>query len=226
MDTAAGTLTVWGDVTCPWATLTVVRLHDARHRLGLDDDVAFDLRAFPLELINGRTTPRLVIDAEIAAVGALAPSFGWNIWQGDLETYPGTVLLALEAVQAAKAQSLRASEELDLGLRRAFFAESRNVGARHDILEVAKGSEAVDVDALTQALDDGRARRAVIDQWHEAERGEVQGSPHVFLPDGTNAHNPGIEMHWEGEKPGGFPVIDADEPSVYDDLVRRAAEAG
>ena len=217
------TITVWGDVTCPWATLAVVRLHEARHRLGLDDDVAFDLKAFPLELFNGRTTPRLVVDAEIAAVGALAPAFGWQIWQGDLETYPGTVLLALEAVQAAKAQSLRASEQLDLGLRRAFFAESRNVGSRHDILDVAKGCDAVDVDALTEALDEGRARRTVIDQWHEAEGSDaVKGSPHVFLADGTNLHNPGITTHWEGEKPGGFPVIDADDPSVYDDLLRRA----
>lgn len=30
-------------------------------------------------------------------------------------------------------------------------------------------------------------------------------------------------MHWEGDKPGGFPVVDAGDPSVYDDLVRRAA---
>jgi hypothetical protein len=29
-------------------------------------------------------------------------------------------------------------------------------------------------------------------------------------------------MHWEGEKPGGFPVVDRDDPSVYDDLLRGA----
>lgn len=218
------TVTLWGDITCPWATLAVIRLHETRARLGLDDAVAIDLRAFPLELFNGRTTPRLVVDAEIAAVGARAPSFGWQIWQGDLETYPGTVLLALEAVQAAKAQSWRASEQLDLALRHGFFAESRNVGARHDIVDIASSCDALDVDALTDALDDGRARRAVIDQWHEAGRGEVKGSPHVFLADGTNVHNPGITMHWEGEKPGGFPVIDADDPSVYDDLLRQAVQ--
>lgn len=218
------TITLWGDVTCPWATLAVIRLYDTRRRLGMEDDVAVDVKAFPLELFNGRTTPRLIVDAEIAAVGALAPDFGWQIWQGELETYPGTVLLALEAVQAAKAQSLRASEQLDLALRRGFFAESRNVGSRHDILDLARTCDAVDVTALTEALDDGRARRTVIDQWREAERGDVSGSPHVFLADGTNAHNPGITMHWEGEKPGGFPVIDADDPSVYEDLLRRAAQ--
>jgi hypothetical protein len=31
-------------------------------------------------------------------------------------------------------------------------------------------------------------------------------------------------MHWVGEHPEGFPVIDADDPSVYDDLLRTAAE--
>jgi predicted DsbA family dithiol-disulfide isomerase len=216
------TITVWGDLICPWATLAVVRLHAARARLGLVDEVVLDLRAFPLELFNGRTTPRLIVDAEIAAVGALAPEFGWQIWQGDMETYPGTVLLGLEAVQAAKEQSTRASEQLDLALRHAFFADSRNVGARHDILDVATQCDAVDADALADALDDGRARRAVIDQWHEADRRDVKGSPHVFAPDGTNFHNPGIDMHWEGEKPGGFPVVDRDDPSVYDDLLQRA----
>ncbi len=53
---------------------------------------------------------------------------------------------------------------------------------------------------------------------------EVKGSPHVFLADGTDAHNPGIEMHWEGRPGEGFPVIDRDEPAIYDELVGRAAE--
>ena len=47
----------------------------------------------------------------------------------------------------------------------------------------------------------------------------VQGSPHAFLPDGTDVANPGIDMHPEH----GVPVVDADDPSAWDDLVRRAA---
>ena len=50
--------------------------------------------------------------------------------------------------------------------------------------------------------------------------GEVQGSPHFVLPDGYEVHNPGMSLRWLG-KAGGFPVIDEDDPSVYDDLVNR-----
>jgi hypothetical protein len=62
----------------------------------------------------------------------------------------------------------------------------------------------------------------VLAQWRICQGAEVRGSPHLFLPDGTEVHNPGIRMHWEGPKPGGFPVIESDDPSVYDDLISRA----
>ena len=44
------------------------------------------------------------------------------------------------------------------------------------------------------------------------------GSPHLFLADGTNAQDPGIEADWE-EGSDGFwrPTIVADDPSAYDD---------
>jgi hypothetical protein len=52
----------------------------------------------------------------------------------------------------------------------------------------------------------------------------VTGSPQLFLPDGTDVHNPGIEMEWTGEQGTGFPVIAKDEPEIYAGLLRRAAE--
>jgi hypothetical protein len=32
-----------------------------------------------------------------------------------------------------------------------------------------------------------------------------------------------VTFHWEGEHGIGFPVVDADDPSVYEALLRRAA---
>ncbi len=32
-------------------------------------------------------------------------------------------------------------------------------------------------------------------------------------------------MHWHGEEGRGFPVITRDDPSVYDDILRRASAA-
>jgi hypothetical protein len=79
------------------------------------------------------------------------------------------------------------------------------------------------VAALMTALDDGRARRAVIGQWRAADADDaIKGSPHVFLPDGSDSHNPGVTMHMQGEHGRGFPVIDSFDGSVYEDLLRRA----
>src|SRR3954454_23606951 len=218
LDVAPGTLVVYGDIACPWSHLCVHGLRKARTRLGLDGEVTLDLRGFPLELFNERPTPKRTLDAEIPVLAALDPSAGWQMWQRPDFEYPVTTLPALEAVQAAKAMGLRASEDLGRALRYAFFAESRTISIVPVILEVAERCSTVDVDVLAESLDDGRARAMVVDQRETTERIGVKGSPHVYLPDGTDVANPGIDKHWEGEEGKGFPVVDGYDPSVYDDL--------
>ena len=218
-----GTIVVYADLGCPWAHLAVHRLHRARSNLGLEERVLFDVRPFPLELFNEQPTPKLILDAETVAVGTVDPSAGWQIWQGDAHAYPVTTLPPMEAVEAAKEQGLRASEELDRSLRRAFFGRSECISLRHVIRDVAVGCTHVDADKLLDALDDGRARPALFEYARVAASDKVKGSPHVFLADGTEAHNPGIEMHWEGEHGRGFPVIDSFRPETYEELLRRAA---
>ena len=213
---------VWSDIACPWATVAMHRLHTTRTQLGLDGHVSIDHRAFALELVNGRCTPRRILAAETPVAGALAPEFGWQMWQAPEAEWPVTTLPALEAVQAAKEQGLDASAALDLALRKALFAESRCVSMRHVVLDVGAMVPSLDVDALTKALDDGRARGAVIEHWRAAEEWSVSGSPHLFFADGSSVANPGITMHWQGEHGRGFPVVDADDPSIYEDLLRRA----
>ncbi len=195
-----------------------------RAEMGLEDTVRFDMRAFPLEILNEQATPKRILDAEVPVVGALDPGAGWEVWQGADHRYPVTTLPALEAVEAAKEQGLVASEQLDRRLRVAFFGESRTISLRHVIHEVASECPDIDADALLDAFDSGRSRRAIIEQTEVAETDLVQGSPHVFLPDGTNVHNPGIEMHWEGEHGKGFPVVDQDDPGIYKELLQRAAD--
>src|SRR5436190_1740591 len=220
--TVPGTIVLWSDIACPWATLAVHRLRCARTRLGLDDHVVLDHRAFPLELVNGRCTPRRILGAEVPVAGSLAPEFGWKVWQAPDSEWPVTTLPALEAVQAAKAQGLGASERLDIELRKAFFAESRCISMRHVILDVAGSVSELDVDELAAALDDGRARDELIEQWRAQKDGPVKGSPHLFFSDGSDVANPGITLHWEGEHGSGFPVVDSYDPSIYETLLRRA----
>lgn len=216
-------IVVWSDIACPWATLAVHRITTVRDRLALRGQVVLDHRAFPLEVINERPTPKRTLDAEVPAVGALAPDFGFRLWEGPDHEFPVSSLLALEAVQAAKAQSLAAGEELDLALRRALFTESRCITMRHVVLDVALACPAVDAAQLEDDIDHGHYRALVLADQREAATIEVKGSPHLFLPDGRDVHNPGVEMHWEGEHGAGFPVVDGDQPGVYDELVRSAA---
>jgi predicted DsbA family dithiol-disulfide isomerase len=223
IDVPSGRIVVFADIACPWAHVAVHRLHETRARLGLEGRVLFDMRAFALELVNERPTPKTTLDAEIPVTGALEPDAGWQMWQRPDHEYAVTTLPALEAVYAAKEQGPEVAEALDRALRRAFFGESRNVSMRHEILAVAGAVPGLDREALAAALDDGRARGALMADRARAESDAVAGSPHVFLPNGEDVHNPGIEMHWEGEHGEGFPVVDRDDPSVYERLLHAAA---
>jgi hypothetical protein len=204
----------------------VHRLFKARARLGLDDRVRIDHRAFALELANHRSTPKRTIEAEVAAIGAHEPTLEWQSWQGREDEYPSTVLIALAAVQAAKREAvggLAASEQLDHALRRAWYVESRPISLWSEVIEVARSCKAVNEDALILEMRAGHGLAAVLDQAAAQDKAEVDGSPHLFLPDGTNTHNPGLTVTWTKDKGRGFPVIQRDDPVVYDDLLRRAA---
>lgn len=218
-----GTIVVFSDIWCSFAHIGIHRLHTTRERLGLRDRVKFDLRAFPLELLNNASSPRSGTDSEVGRMAAQEPGAGWQLWQTQDWLYPSTVLPALEAVQAAKLQSLHASEQLDLALRKAFWAQSRNISNRAVIVDCAESTGAVDVAALVEALDDGRARRALSDQAAISATDQVNCSPHLFLPDGTDHANPGIKVRWEGGYGVGWPVVESDDPSVYEDFLKRSA---
>lgn len=223
LDVSPGTIVVFADIACPWSHVAAHRLETTRARLGLVEDVRFDFRAFPLELFNSRGTPKRIVDAEIPVVGALEPAAGWTMWQRQDYDYPVTMLLALEAVQAAKEQGLRASESLDRALRVALFGEGRNISLFHEVAALAADCEEVDEGALVKALRDGRARRLLFEQKEEAMTANVEGSPHLFFSDGSDVHNPGIKKRWEGEPGEGFPVVIEDHPEIYEGLLERAA---
>ncbi|WP_324651090.1 DsbA family oxidoreductase [Georgenia sp. H159] len=213
-----GTIVLYSDVACGWATLALHRFYAARADAGLDDAVRVDHRLFLLEDVNRFPLPKTFVEGEIPVFAELAPEVGWQQWAGDPAEWPVTSLLANEAVHAAKAQGLAASEELDLALRRAFFAESRTISMLHEILDVAAACPSVDADSLRDALDDGRARGQMMRDYR-ANRDAVEGSPHFFLADGSAVHNPGIEMHLEDD----VPVVDTDDEHAAARLVRQAA---
>ncbi|HZG03044.1 MAG TPA: dithiol-disulfide isomerase [Streptomyces sp.] len=220
-------VTVWSDISCPWATLALHTLHGAAERLGLP--VLVDHRAFPLELFDRRSNPKYIVDAEVAVIAGRHPELGWRRWSAPEWTYPVTLLPAMEAVQAAKDPEiggLRGSDELDAALRRAFYTESRCISVHAVILELAEGCPHVDAGKLAEALARGSGRAEVYEQWHTAQGPEIQGSPHLFAPGGYGVHNPGVTSAWTGDPlDGGFPRLDDYRPEWAEELVRRLHRA-
>ncbi|MDT7582002.1 MAG: hypothetical protein QOK35_3266 [Pseudonocardiales bacterium] len=225
---APGTIQVWSDLLCPFAHLALHRIRQARERLGVD--LPIEHRTFALELFNG-PHPRRGTDTEAVGVGQAAPELDWRVWAAPDDVYPHTVLLAAEAVHAARAQSLAAGEALDLALRRAFWTGSRSISLRDVVLEIAGETAAgtaldvpvLDVAALTEALDSGRHRAEVFADHAVARTDAIAGSPTMRLADGTTVTNPGTEVAWAGPWAAGFPIIGRHDATVLDELVRRAA---
>jgi predicted DsbA family dithiol-disulfide isomerase len=221
--TTPGVITVWSDVGCPWATLALFRLRAAV--TAAQADLMIDHRAFPLELVNDRPTPKRALDIETAVIGSHEPGLCWRPWGARPETYPVTTLPALEAVQATKDPrigGLAASAALDWALREAFYVNSRCISLVTEVLAVARECGEIDHPALAEALRSGRYRASIFADLDVARGGAVKGSPHVFLADGTAAHNPGVEIAWTRAPGDGYPVIVSDEPAVWADLVGRA----
>lgn len=201
------TITVWSDLSCPWATLALHTLHLAATERG--SGLLIDHRAFPLELFNRSPTPKELVDAEVTVIAGRIPDLGWQLWHGPAHAYPATLLPAMEAVQAAKNPTvggLRASDELDQALRHAFFVESQPISIFPTILDIAEGCAAVDHHALARLLASGGGRPEVYRQWHTAQGPDVQGSPHIFTASGFAVHNPGATYHWTARPPLGFPL--------------------
>ncbi|MEE1940139.1 DsbA family protein [Streptomyces sp. TRM 70361] len=222
-------VTVWSDISCPWATLALHTLHRAAERLALP--VLVDHRAFPLELFNGVPNPKYIVDAEVAVIAGRLPELGWRRWSAPEWTYPVTLLPAMEAVQAAKDPGiggLRGSDELDAALRRAYYTDSRCVSVPAVILDVAGQCPHVDAGRLAEALARGAGRAEVYEQWRTARGPEIQGSPHLFAPGGYRAHNPGAVYAWHGDplKGDGFPRLDDYRPEWAEELLRRLHRAG
>jgi predicted DsbA family dithiol-disulfide isomerase len=222
MDVAQGTVVVYTDVVCGWSTIALHRFYRERDKAGLTDAVRVDLRLFALEDVNRFPIPKRFLDAEIPVLGSIEPDFGWVPWQKDPSSWPITSLLANEAVHAAKQQSLAAAEELDMAIRHAFFTDSRSISLLHELVDIAEHCPGVDAAHIADALDTGAARAAMMRDYRQ-NASDVQGSPHFFLTDGSDVHNPGIELHWVGDPGAGFPVVDSDDQDAFARLVRQAA---
>jgi predicted DsbA family dithiol-disulfide isomerase len=173
---------VFADIVCPFAHYGLQRVRAARERLGAH--TAIRVRAWPLELINGRP---LDADHAAASVSALRESVAPDLFRGfDPTTFPRTSLPAFGLVANAYAMNLATGEATSFGVREALFEHGLDV-SDPDVLR-----------GLADELDIGtggiRAAEAVARaDWERGRVRGAQGSPHFFI-DGADWFCPSLDI--------------------------------
>lgn len=196
---AATTIDIWSDIHCPWALVAIHRLRSARDEHQLD--VAFRPRAWPLEWVNGRGTPRDIVVTETAALASVEPDL-LNAYTND--SWPSTFLPAFELVAATRrVHGVRTAEDVDYALRLAFFRDSADVsieaGLRVALAIAATLNRGLDPDRVIDAWMRTNTRADVADDFEISKTLAIQGSPQIIWPDGSTSHNPGMTgHHWSG----------------------------
>jgi predicted DsbA family dithiol-disulfide isomerase len=195
---AALPVEIWSDLHCPWALVAIHRLRTARRAHGLD--VVFVPRAWPLEWVNSRGTPREIVTTEVAALASHEPDL-FSAYRG--ESWPSTFLPAFELVAATRrVHGVVAAEEVDYALRLAFFRDSVDVSIAAGLeraLESAASTVALDPEAVMDMWRESDVRSDIVADYRESRRITIQGSPQITWPDGSNDHNPGMTDHeWHG----------------------------
>ena len=150
--------------------------------------VTLRIRPFPLELIDGESAPRDILEQEWWLAAIQEPAAHFAPYSGP--DWPTTTLPAFEAAWCAARQGEDALLDYDLRVRRAFFGEGRNIGRREVLWEIAEEAS-LDDKRFERDFSSGEARPAVIEEARLGrERYQVRGTPTLMLTDGTKLRHP------------------------------------
>ncbi len=143
-------------------------------------------RAFPLEVYGGGPPNRKELEQEIWLAALQEPEAVFKPFGDD---WPATTLPAFEAAWCAFQQGEAIGRDFDMRIRRAFFAEGRNIGRREVMVELAREA-GLDMDRFTRSFDNGEARTAVLAEGQLGrDRYNVHSVPTPMLSDGTKLHH-------------------------------------
>jgi hypothetical protein len=144
-------------------------------------------RAFPLEVCGGGPPDRKELELEIWLAALQEPEATFKSFGSD---WPATTLPAFEAAWCAFQQGETVGHDFDLRIRRAFFAEGRNIGKRETMLDLAREAD-LDMDQFNRYFNHGEAHDAVLEEGRLGkELYNVRGTPTIMLGDGTKLRHP------------------------------------
>lgn len=169
----------WAEYYCPWCYIAAVRLH--RILPEYQGRVRLVQRAFPLEVYGGGPPDRRELELEIWLAALQEPEAVFKPFKDD---WPVTTLPAFEAAWCAFQQGEAIGHEVDLRIRRAFFAEGRNIGQRNVMLDLAREA-GLDMDWFSRMFNSGEAQAAILEEGKMGkEIYNVRGTPTVMLANG------------------------------------------
>jgi predicted DsbA family dithiol-disulfide isomerase len=163
------------------------------------------IRPFPLELIDGESAPRDILEQEWWLAAIQEPAAAFAPHRGD--DWPTTTLPAFEAAWCAGRQGEQALADYDLRVRRAFFAQGRNIGSWAVLREIAEEA-GLDRQRFDQDVAGGEARAAVMEEARLGrERYRVRGTPTLMLANGTKLRHPIAYPQMEDRKVVGVAAL-------------------
>ncbi len=178
----------WTEYYCPWSYITAVRLNKVAPEY--EGRVQLVEKAFPLEVYGGGPPNRQEIEQEMWLAALQEPAAVFKPFQGD---WPATTLPAFDGAWCALQQGDAIGRDFDLRIRRAFFAEGRNIGDRDVILDIAREAE-LDMLQFAQLFDGGQARAAVLEEGRRGkEQYGVRGTPTIMTADGVKLQHAIVE---------------------------------
>jgi predicted DsbA family dithiol-disulfide isomerase len=179
---------IYSSIECPFAYLAVFRLRQVWH--DYEDRVGFAWRTLSLEWVNQQSFALPLFEAERQLFHQIEPDLPWQRWSRPPWEFPSTWWPAFEALNCAQAQGQAQAFEMSWELRRAYFAESRNISLRHEIMAVANAvAQQTELDLARFEADwDGGRYKGLAHS--ESQRGwkelKLDGSATFVLPDGTS----------------------------------------
>jgi len=179
------TVEVFADVLCPFTHAGLHTLIDRRTALG-HTEPRLRIRAWPLELINGKPLDPHHIGVEVAALRAQVRPDLFTGFAAD--TFPRTSMPAFALAAAADRSGDPAlAEEVGMALRDAVFEQGLDIGQPEVVAPIADrfGLEPLDADATSDTV------RA---DWEEGRSRGVLGSPHFFTDDGESRFCPVLDI--------------------------------
>ena len=189
MSEPAPFIEVFADVGCPFTHLGLRRLTAHRASIGRDD-VRLWVRAWPLEIVNGKPLDADFIAEEVDDIRRQVDPHGFV--EFDQSNFPATFVPAMTLAAIAYERSLDAGEAVSLELRQLLFEQGVDV-ASPDVLAAVAGRH--DLRITPGELDD--PTRVMADHAEGVARG-VLGSPHFFTAT-AGFFCPSLDIHRDAE---------------------------